>query len=144
MIGNALCAEGTEVHYTPPEGGMVGDNLSPLNDAAQDILDGQKDDHPDKTGSDLKHTRDEEAVQKGEKDETDGPVPKKQKGKGDTRTPRKAPPKKADKTAKPSVTPIEKEPRDADQLKAGDIDKAPGNDGGGGGKTPPAEDDDIA
>lgn len=49
FIGHALIEEGEEVSYEPEAGGEVGDNLAPLNDAAQAIVDAQKSDHPDKT-----------------------------------------------------------------------------------------------
>jgi hypothetical protein len=49
FIGHSLVEEGTSVLYTPPEGGEVAENLSPLNAAAQAIVDAQKTDHPDKT-----------------------------------------------------------------------------------------------
>lgn len=49
FVGHSLIEEGGEVTYEPAEGGEVGENLSPLNDAAQAIVDAQKSPHPDKS-----------------------------------------------------------------------------------------------
>lgn len=50
FIGHSLIPEGaTNIVYNPPKGGEVADNLSPMNEAAQDIVDAQKSPHPDKT-----------------------------------------------------------------------------------------------
>lgn len=48
FIGHTLVEEGAEVGYTPPAGGHIGENLSPLNDAAQALVDAQTPPHPDK------------------------------------------------------------------------------------------------
>ena len=54
FVGHALLDEGTETPFDPvnPENGkitVIGENLSPLNDSAQAIVDAQAEDHPDKT-----------------------------------------------------------------------------------------------
>lgn len=55
FIGHSLVEEGAEVFYTPLDDAKTGitvgvsDNLTPLNDAAQEIVDTQKRDHIDKT-----------------------------------------------------------------------------------------------
>lgn len=41
FVGHALCEEGDNVTYVPTEDGLVGDNLWPLNDEAQAIIDDQ-------------------------------------------------------------------------------------------------------
>lgn len=47
-LDHNLVAEGEEVDYTPPEGGQVAENLEPVNDAAQALIDAQTDPHPSK------------------------------------------------------------------------------------------------
>lgn len=56
FIGHALVQEGDTVHVHPDDlkakgkpDGHISDNLSPLNDIAQAMIDGQKEDHPDKS-----------------------------------------------------------------------------------------------
>lgn len=50
FVGVAMHEEGAEnVVYNPPEGGEVAENLSPMNDVAQAIVDGQKSAHPNKS-----------------------------------------------------------------------------------------------
>jgi len=54
FVDHALLDEGAEVTFTPEAGDdgrmtQVGNNLSPLNDAAQAIVDAQADDHEDQT-----------------------------------------------------------------------------------------------
>lgn len=86
-VGHALVEEGTEVFYTPPEGGEVAENLSPINDAAQAIVDEQKGEHPDKTSNAkskaAKAAKVEETKAEDDKAATDGPV---KNARGDTRT----------------------------------------------------------
>lgn len=55
FIGHALVQEGDTVYVHPDElkvkgkaDGHISDNLSPLNDVAQAMVDGQKEEHPDK------------------------------------------------------------------------------------------------
>lgn len=48
-IEHSLQAEGAEFTFTPPEGGQVAENLWPLNDAAQALVDAQSDPHAAKT-----------------------------------------------------------------------------------------------
>ena len=48
FIGHSLVNEGDTVFYDPPPGGHVSDNLSPINKAAQDIVNAQAKPHPDK------------------------------------------------------------------------------------------------
>jgi hypothetical protein len=96
FVGHALVNENDEVYYTPPVnllGEMVGEveaNLSPLNDAAQAIIDAQKTDHPDKASNAEKRERAAAAkaaeVEIVEKESTDGPV---KAAKGDVRSPAK-------------------------------------------------------
>lgn len=118
LIGNALAQQGDEVYYTPTDqsiedGHGVASNLTPLNDAAQDIVDGQKDDHPDKSKHAAKRARqtavddDEEMIRAQET--TDGLAPKSQR-KGDTRKPadpakkvKGAPAKTEDKPQAPAL-----------------------------------------
>lgn len=69
FIGHSQVEEGTEVFYTPAEGGEVHENLSPLNDAAQAIVDGQKSAHPDKAAAPAK-----KAAKPPAEPEGDGPV----------------------------------------------------------------------
>lgn len=96
FVGHALVNENDEVYYTPPvnlAGEQVGEvdaNLTPLNDAAQAIIDGQKTDHPDKASNSEKRARAQAAqaaeVEVVEKESTDGPV---KNAKGDTKSPPK-------------------------------------------------------
>lgn len=51
FIGHTLHEAGAEVTH---EGDVVADNLSPLNDAAQRVVDAQKDPHLDKSDPDAK------------------------------------------------------------------------------------------
>lgn len=92
-VGHALVEEGQEVFYTPPEGGEVADNLSPLNDAAQAIVDEQKGEHLDKASNAktkaAKVAKAEEAKAEDDKAAADGVI---KAAKGDTRS-AKAPPK---------------------------------------------------
>jgi hypothetical protein len=48
FIGHAVVEAGAEINFTPKPGGEIGENLSPINDAAQALVDAQKGDHPDK------------------------------------------------------------------------------------------------
>lgn len=62
FIGHSLVEEGAEVVYEPEDSngkpGEVADNLSPLNAAAQAIVDAQAAPHPDKTeGTKAKKTK---------------------------------------------------------------------------------------
>lgn len=52
-IGDVLVQEGDEVTYTPPKGSGVGEALSPLNAAAQAIVDRPTSakDHPDRSAA---------------------------------------------------------------------------------------------
>jgi len=87
FVGHVLVNEGDEVYYTPDLNCEVGDNLSPLNDAAQTIVDVQRSEHQDQTSNADKRAR--ELAEKAreaeivEKESTDGPVPR---PKGDTKT----------------------------------------------------------
>lgn len=126
LVGNALCdpddPKTAEVFFEPQESadpntgkkrmGQVGPNLSPLNDAAQAIIDEQDDDHPDATANAGKRARaaakaaaEDQVVE----DETNnGPAPRK---KGDTRTAAKKAPKAAKKAEEPAQDPEDgKEP----------------------------------
>lgn len=96
FIGHALVHPGDEVYYTPPapspalpDGGHVGANLSPLNDAARDIVEAQAKDHPDKsdTAKALAIEAAKKAKDAAEAETTDGPVPKALR-KGNTLTPK--------------------------------------------------------
>jgi hypothetical protein len=54
FVGHAMMEEGTETPFDPvnPDNGVVtvvGENLSPLNESAQAIIDAQAEPHPDKT-----------------------------------------------------------------------------------------------
>lgn len=119
MVGNALVAEGTEVIYTPPgPDSTVDDNLSPLNDAAQKVVDRKNPDgsasrHPDRTGGPGFETIAAEAVAADEEEDTNGIIPKKGPNKtpaGDTRKPVKRGPKDAVKTADKGDTPGDDKP----------------------------------
>lgn len=118
FIGHALVNEGDEVYYTPPvevpataispgsPAGHVSENLSPLNDAAQEIVDTQKRDHPDKAIHAGKRAKaaalsDEEQMEQ-EQDRGDGLVPARAR-KGDTKAPPK--PKRGAKPAEPDPEP---------------------------------------
>lgn len=48
FIGHSMIPEGGTCIYNPPVGGEVAENLSPMNAAAQAVLDAQKSDHPNK------------------------------------------------------------------------------------------------
>lgn len=116
FIGHALVAAGAEVFYTPPEGGHVGHNLSPLNDTAQAIVDAQKPDHPDKAsnaGKRAKALADRQAADEtAEKESTDGIV----KGaKGDTRT------NKAPRGGKRAAQPAAEGDTEADKADENDL-----------------------
>lgn len=50
FIGHTVIEEGGEVNYTPEEDGYIEENLSPVNDAAQALVNAQAQAHPDKTG----------------------------------------------------------------------------------------------
>lgn len=50
FVGHAIAEEGATVVYEPEEDGEIGENLTPLNEAAQALVDAQKGEHPDKTG----------------------------------------------------------------------------------------------
>jgi hypothetical protein len=58
FVGHALVEEGSEVFIDPDSlkvkgkaDGHISDNLSPLNDVAQAMVDNQKEDHPDKSAA---------------------------------------------------------------------------------------------
>lgn len=113
LIGHALVEEGREVYYTPtekPGGGTngVGENLSPLNDAAQAIVDAQEADHIDKTVNAAKRKALAEAGDGPTESETaDGLVPTRA-AKGDARTDASAAkPAKGSKKASAPETPAD-------------------------------------
>jgi len=107
FIGHSLCQEGDEVFYTPPattDDGVessVAENLSPLNDAAQAVVDKQKRDHPDKTDRREKVQAKKAALtaEAEAKADTDGPVKRKV---GDTRSPKAAKAPKEKPTPEPA------------------------------------------
>ncbi|QCW21975.1 hypothetical protein JessAGP_045c [Caulobacter phage Jess A] len=49
FIGHTLVEAGVETFYDPGKDGSVSANLSPVNDAAQALVDAQREDHPDKS-----------------------------------------------------------------------------------------------
>lgn len=110
-VGHALVHPGDEVYYTPTETedgstNGVGENLSPLNDEAQAIVDAQKVDHPDKTKHAARRRAradvDEEEAAEIAQATSDGPVPKaSRKGETKSAAPPKAAPPKDKKGAKP-------------------------------------------
>lgn len=125
FIGHALVHPGDEVYYTPPapspalpDGGHVGANLSPLNDAARDIVEAQAKDHPDKseTAKALAIQAAKDAKAAGEAETTDGPVPKAMR-KGSTLSPKpgKAKGGKAAQTAEPGGDDDADPAKDADE-----------------------------
>lgn len=91
FIGHSLVQPGDEVFYTPTtdeKTGVtdgVGENLSPLNDEAQAIVDGQKVDHPDKTANDGQRRR-KEAEREAEIEESRADKARPVKPMGDKRS----------------------------------------------------------
>lgn len=75
FIGHALCEEGDEVFYTPPEGSHVGANLWPINDEAQELVDDQDKTERDPSGAPIYHPASALAAPKPKKAKpVDGPV----------------------------------------------------------------------
>ncbi len=159
FIGHALVNPGDEVYYTPLEDANgdthgVGSNLSPLNDAAQTIVNEQREDHLDKPHNVKKRrahaAASEEEEQEAAQEKGDGPVPARAR-KADTRTAKTTEAKTEPKAAKKAAPP-------ADAAKTEDEPKAPklgkgntvaddlgvgGEAAAGKGKPDDEEDDDI-
>lgn len=58
FVGHSIAEEGATVIYEPDEDSEVGENLSPANQAAQDVIDAQRTPHPDKSdGKKAKNAR---------------------------------------------------------------------------------------
>lgn len=75
FIGHALCEEGDDVFYTPPENSHVGANLWPINDEAQELVDEQGKTEKDASGNDVYHPASAHAAKPKKKAaSTDGPV----------------------------------------------------------------------
>ncbi|QNH91697.1 hypothetical protein SR18_gp046c [Caulobacter phage SR18] len=51
FIGHTLVEAGVETFYDPGKDGSVSANLSPVNEAAQALVDAQREDHPDKSAT---------------------------------------------------------------------------------------------